>query len=106
MNWTALPDSNMALTSVYCDTGQIAKLFLHQWTRRLNFQRVLVALLDCRPIDVAHERVDIRPRVGAEVDVVSVLVHVEREDRDAAGHRLAMIGRVLVDEPAIARHGG
>jgi hypothetical protein len=38
--------------------------------------------------------------VGAEVDVEGVLVHVEREDRDAARDRLRMVGGELVHQPA------
>ena len=34
-----------------------------------------------RPVDVAHEGVDVRGGVRAEIQVVRVLVHVQRQDR-------------------------
>ena len=35
---------------------------------------------DALPVDVLHEGVDVGARLGAEVEVVGVLVHVERQD--------------------------
>ena len=36
---------------------------------------------DARPVDRGHECIDISGRLGAIVDMIGVLVHVEREDR-------------------------
>src|SRR5438046_961342 len=72
--------------------------------RRRYLARVLEAALDRLPVDIAQERVDVGRRVRAEVDVIGVLVHVEREQGDAARDRLAVIGSVLIDEPAVPRH--
>ena len=76
---------------------------MHEGPRRLDLGRILIASLYRLPIDVAHERIDVRLGIRAEVDVVGMLVHIEREDRDAARHGLGMFRRELVDEPAIAR---
>src|SRR5512140_1288431 len=50
--------------------------------------------------DRVHERVDVAGGLGAEVDGVGVLVHIERQDRGAAGERVTMIGRPLIDKLA------
>jgi hypothetical protein len=74
------------------------------WARRVH--RVLVALVDDLPVDIAQERLEVGLGVRAEVHVIGVLVHVEREDRHATGDRLRMLRCVLVDEPSVARHPG
>src|SRR5215213_3664153 len=58
------------------------------------------------PTDRVHEGVDIASRLSAEVDVVGMLVHIERQDRRGAGERMAVVGRPLIDELAIARRPG
>ena len=55
------------------------------------------------PTNGVHEDIDVVCRLGAEIHVIGVLVHIEREDRDAAGQRVAVIGRPLIDEFAVAR---
>src|SRR6516165_9467985 len=55
------------------------------------------------PADRLHEGVDVACGFGAEVDVVGMLVHIERQDRRAARERVAMVRRPLVDELAVAR---
>jgi hypothetical protein len=85
------------------DARQVAELLLHQRPRRRDLERVLVAVLHRLPVDVAHEGVDIGPMVGAEIDVIRVLVRVEREDRNPACDRLGVLRGELVDEPAVAR---
>jgi hypothetical protein len=61
----------------------------------LDLGRVLIARLGRHPVDVALEGVDVRRRVCPEVDVVGMLVHIERQDRNAARRGLAMIARIL-----------
>src|SRR6476620_10212290 len=68
----------------YADAGQVAELLLHQRPRRLDFGGIIKAVLCRLPVDVFYERIDVSPRVRAKVDVVRVLVHVEREDGNAA----------------------
>ena len=55
------------------------------------------------PADRLHECFDIGRRLGAEIDVIGVLVHVERENRRAAGQRMAVVGCPLIDKLAVAR---
>jgi hypothetical protein len=50
------------------------------------------------------ERIDVRLRVRPEVNVVGMLVHIERQDRDAPRRGLAVIARILIDEPVISRN--
>src|SRR3954466_11304473 len=45
-----------------------------------------------RSQDVLHEGVDAGADLGAEVEVVGVLVHVERQDDVAVGQRVGVIG--------------
>src|SRR5215470_9403229 len=85
---TGLPEAIMSRTSSTpmpwaspnsgCSSGRGAR----------HLARVLVAQLERRPVHVAQERIHVRLGVRAEVDVVRVLVHVEREDRHAARDRL------------------
>src|SRR5262249_14720276 len=72
-------------------------------TRRLHPDSVLVTVLRGAPVDVAHERRHIGDRVSAEVEMIRMLVHVEREHRDRAGDGRAAVGDALIDEPARAR---
>src|SRR5262245_37156305 len=57
---------------------------------------------DVRPVDVLHERVDVLRCRGAVVQVVRVLVHVERQDRRRTRHAMRVIGRPLVHQFAVA----
>ena len=86
------------------DRGQFAILFLLEWPRRRNLDRVFVTSLHRVPVDVAHERIDISRGIGTEVEVISVLVHVERKDRYAAGERLGVVAGILVDQASVARY--
>ena len=86
---TGLPSASIALTSSTPMPGRSPNSGCTSGRGGATLRRVLVAALDRRPVDVAQERVDVGRRVGAEVDVVGVLVHVEREDRHAARDRLA-----------------
>src|SRR5262249_55463535 len=83
--------------------GKIAELLLLERSRRLHPDSVLVTPLHGVPVDVAHERRHIGDRVGAEVEMIRMLVHVEREHRDRAGDGLAPLADALIDEPAHAR---
>src|SRR3989344_7008936 len=53
---------------------------------------------DVGPIDILHESLDIGHRLGAVVNVVRMLVHVERENRRAASKVAGVIARPLVNE--------
>src|SRR5438128_41190 len=64
--------------------GQLAELLLHQPSRRLDLAGVVVAILHCLPVDIAHEGVDVGLGIGAEIDVVRVLEHIECQDRNPA----------------------
>src|SRR5215510_11863067 len=69
---------------LYAHALQVAELLLHERPRRGDLARVLVPALDRLPVDVFYERIDVCPRVRAKVKVVRVLVHIEREDGNAA----------------------
>src|SRR5262245_52346222 len=67
-------------------------------TRRLNKQSLHIV-----PANDVHEGVDVARRLGTEVHVIGVLVHIEREHRRAARQGVAMIRSPLIDELAVAR---
>src|SRR5205809_457682 len=69
---------------LYAHAGQVAELLLRQRPRRRDFGCILVAAFCHLPVDVFYERIDVCPRVRAKVEVVRVLVHIEREDGNAA----------------------
>src|SRR3954453_19324248 len=50
-----------------------------------GIQRTAVTCLHTVPVDVAHEGIHVRARLGTEVDGVGVLVHVECHDGYAVG---------------------
>jgi hypothetical protein len=58
--------------------------------------------IDILPAHGVHESLDIGAGLGAEIDVIGVLVHVERQNGRAAGERVAVIGGPLIDELAVA----
>src|SRR5258708_332256 len=60
-------------------------------------------LIDSSPANDAHEGVDVTPGLSAEVDMVGMLVHIERQDWRAPSQRVTMVGRPLIDELAVAR---
>ena len=72
--------------------------------RALTRSQHRLACLDCGPVDIAHKSGDIGGRAGALLDVVRVLVHVERQYRDGAGDALRMIGGALIEQAVIPRH--
>ena len=55
------------------------------------------------PANNLHEAIDVARSFGAKVHVIRVLVHVERQDRRAAGQRVTMVGCPLIDQLAITR---
>src|SRR5260221_1704473 len=72
-----------------------------------GFLAVLVeALGRAVPLDHLHEGVDVGGGLGAVVHVIGVLVHVEHQDRPAAGDRVRAIGRPAVDHALVLRRGG
>ena len=84
---------------------QRTRHFILRGAERLagSMHRELIAAVHLRPVDVLHEGFDVCPGGGAKVEVIGVLVHVERKQRDPAGQRMRMVRRPLVDERAVAR---
>src|SRR4029453_18761146 len=86
--------------------GQASVGGVFRWKRRLAL-RGGHAGADRRPVDVAHEGIDVRGDVRAEVQVVRVLVYVEHENRGRVDRRLRVVGGDLVPElfrpPAIGQ---
>src|SRR5205807_5110717 len=80
------------------------ELLLDEGSGRLDLWRILIARLCRHPIDVALKRIYVRLRVRPEVNVVGMLVHIESQDRDAPSRGLAVIARILIDEPPISRN--
>src|ERR1051325_9391015 len=50
------------------------------------------------PVDVAHESIDVGRRFCAVVNVVGVLIHIERQNWGRASETVGMIGCPLIDE--------
>ncbi len=50
-------------------------------------------------MDVLHKCVDIGAGLGAEIEMVGMLVHVERQDRHAAGEAVCMVRSPLDRQP-------
>ncbi|MCY1537754.1 hypothetical protein D9M68_732630 [compost metagenome] len=67
---------------------------------------LLVARVHRGPVDVLHEGIDVRAGGGAVVQVVGVLVHVQRQEGRAARQRMGVISSPLVDQRALARLEG
>src|SRR5215471_276132 len=63
----------------------------------------VIALHDMIPVDVLHERLDIRRRLRPIIDVIGVFVHVEGEDRHPTRQTARMIRRPLIDQLGIPR---
>src|SRR5205809_6285919 len=59
--------------------------------------------IDGFPANRVHERIDVGRGLRAVIDVVGVLVHVERENRRAAGERVAMVRGPLIHTLGVAR---
>ncbi len=57
-------------------------------------------------MNVLHEGVDIGARLGAEIEVIGVLVHVERQDRHAAGEAVGVVRRPLDRQPVLTLRPG
>src|SRR6266478_1933130 len=55
------------------------------------------------PVDCRHEDADVLGSLGSVVDVIGMLVHIEREDGRPASQCVAMVRGPLIDEFAIAR---
>ena len=65
---------------LHADALDVAELRLFEEPGSRNFGCVFISQLQRRPIHVAQVCIDVGPGVGAEVHVVGVLVHVERQD--------------------------
>src|SRR5262245_4707835 len=88
------------------DRRQVTELRLFQCRGRGRYDRVLVARLDGRPVDIVHEGGHVRHRIRTKFDVICMLVHVESEYRNTAHDTLGVVGRIDVEQAAIARHIG
>src|SRR5215472_10880233 len=62
-----------------------------------------VSTRDVRPVDYRHKRIDIGGGSRPVIHVIRVLIHVECEDRLAAGERRRVVHRPLIDELGVAR---
>src|SRR5262249_62360040 len=65
------------LDILHRDSRHISELFLYQGARRVELRSILVTTLYGVPVDVAYEGVDVGLHISAEVNVISVLVHIE-----------------------------
>jgi hypothetical protein len=54
------------------------------------------------PAERPDECIHVTTGLGTEVDMIGMLVHIERDDRGPAGDSVAMVGCPLVDELAVA----
>src|SRR5262249_8576687 len=73
-------------------SGLVARL--HSTPLR-NFAEQLIGIF---PADGSHESVNISRCFCTEVDVIGVLVHVERKNRRATCERMAVVRCPLIDE--------
>src|SRR5262245_53471472 len=97
LDWSAGVDHGLDVLDG--DARQIPELFLDERSWPLDPRCVLVARLGRRPVDVPLERIDVRLRVGPEVDVIGMLVHVESQEWLSMSRRerpLRSHGRVLI----------
>jgi hypothetical protein len=62
------------------------------------FAVAVIQLARVIPADHVHEGVHIRACSRAVIDVIGVLIHVEREDRLATGERRRVVGGPLIYE--------
>src|SRR5499427_837221 len=90
--------------------GRNPRLFLR---RRAEGEEGLVfsrSFADCHtipraypfPIQVCHHLVDIGSCLRAKIEMIGMLVHVEREDRSSPWKAMRVVCRPLVDQPAQA----
>src|SRR5262249_49607446 len=93
-----------SLHILWCDRRQVTELWLFQCRGWGRYDRVLVARLDGRPVDIAHEGGHVCDWIRTKFDVICMLVHVESEDRNAAPDTFGVVGRIDVEQAAIARH--
>jgi hypothetical protein len=100
--WNGLPASSIAFTSSDATPGMSPNSFCTRGPRRLDLGSHLVRDLTAFQSMLRMNASHVRAGVGAEVDVVGVLVHVERKDRTPPAI-VPVVGRVLIDKPPIAR---
>src|SRR5207244_6537721 len=79
--------------------------FARDWGCGSQMQ-LTVGARDVRPVDRRHEGIDIGNRLRSVIDVIRVLVHIERQYWAAAGERRRMVQGPLIDELAVARRPG
>ena len=85
---------------------QVGKWILLKRSRWADLDGILVSPLHRVPIDIAHERGNVCRCVCTEVEMIGVLIHIQRHDRYSAGDILTVIRRDLIDEATITRHVG
>src|SRR6185437_3043387 len=73
------------------------------YARRSSSSKLFEHAVRAAPLDRIHERVDVSASLGAEVDVIGVLVHIERQNRNAACECVAVVGGPLIDQPPVVR---
>ena len=61
--------------------------------------RPAIARADPFPIQVGHDLIDIGRSLRAKIEMIGMLVHVEREDRRTARQPVRMVCGPLVDQP-------
>src|SRR2546423_14165283 len=97
MSWTRIDDLHgsariqQCLHVVDADRRQIGELFLLKWLRWAHFRSIVVSFLYRTPVDIAHKGRDIGFGICPELDLIGVLVHVDGENRNAAGDVLTVI---------------
>ena len=69
--------------------------------RRAMTARLHQPVTDRGPVDIPHEGIDVGGDVHAEVEMVGMFVHVERQHRNSVHHCLGVIEGDLVVEPAV-----
>src|SRR2546422_4777232 len=67
-----------------------------------SVKTLLIRLRDRVPIDVLHECIHVDCGFRAVVDVIGVLVHIERQDWRRTGERMDVVCRPLIHEPRTA----
>ena len=65
-----------------------------------------ISRADPYPIQVCHHLIDVGGCLRAEIEMIGMLVHVEREDRGCPWQAVCVVCRPLVDEPAQALRPG
>ena len=79
-----------------------AFLFISIGPLRTLMSNFTVQMISIPPADGIHKRIDVCRRFGAEIHVIGMLVHIERQNRRSACQGMAMVRGPLIDQLAIA----